>query len=116
MRIHLAAKLAAAIVLSFAVASCSTGRTADTRRGVTDAAYIPLRDVNIIRPEIPLILRKGQIYATAAIAGATVYLVLQSFTGVTAAALVGMFVIAATRLAAIAWNWTLPVFHLPGRD
>jgi len=66
MRVHLAAKLAAAIVLSVALASCSSGRTADTRRGVTDAAYIPLRDVNLIRPEIPLILRNLQYpYSTA---------------------------------------------------
>lgn len=45
--------LAAALVLG----ACSTGRTADTRRGVSDAATIPLRDVGLMRPEIPLLLR-----------------------------------------------------------
>jgi len=66
MRIGLMGRIAAAVVLSLAVASCSTGRTADTRRGVTDAAYTPLRDVNLMRPEIPLLLRNLQYpYSTA---------------------------------------------------
>lgn len=52
--------LATALVAASLAASCSTGRTADTRRGVADAAYTPLRDVNLIRPEIPLILRNLQ--------------------------------------------------------
>jgi len=47
--------LATLIVLG--LASCATGRTADTRRGVTNAAYTPLRDINMIRPEVPLLLR-----------------------------------------------------------
>lgn len=52
--------------LSLAVASCSSGRTADTRRGVSGAAAIPLRDVGLIRPEIPLLLRNLQYpYSTA---------------------------------------------------
>lgn len=58
----------AAIVFTvcLGVAACSTGRTADTRRGVAGAAYSPLRDVNLIRPEIPLLLRNLQYpYATA---------------------------------------------------
>jgi hypothetical protein len=58
----------AALVLGAGAASCSSGRTADTRRGVTGAAYIPLRDVNLIRPEIPLLLRNLQYpYSTAAL-------------------------------------------------
>ena len=66
MRAHVVAKFAAALLLSVTIASCSTGRTADTRRGVADAAYTPLRDVNLLRPEIPLLLRNLQYpYATA---------------------------------------------------
>jgi hypothetical protein len=66
MRTGLMSRIAVAAVLSVAVASCSTGRTADTRRGVTDAAYTPLRDVNLMRPEIPLLLRNLQYpYSTA---------------------------------------------------
>jgi hypothetical protein len=52
-----------------ALAACSTGRTADTRRGVSGAASIPLRDVGLIRPEIPLLLRNLQYpYSTATLA------------------------------------------------
>lgn len=66
MRIGLLSRIAVAAALSVALAACSTGRTADTRRGVTDAAYIPLRDVNVMRPEIPLLLRNLQYpYSTA---------------------------------------------------
>jgi hypothetical protein len=61
-------KLVAALVLGASLAACSSGRTADTRRGVADAAYIPLRDVGLMRPEIPLLLRNLQYpYSTAAL-------------------------------------------------
>ena len=79
---------------------------------LTGVAGGVIRDV--LTGEIPLIFRKGQIYATAAIAGAVVYLVAQSAIDRTAAALAGMACIAALRLGAIAWNWTLPVFSVPG--
>ena len=77
---------------------------------LTGVAGGVLRDV--LSGEIPLILRKGQIYATAAIAGAVAYLVLQGFVDRTVAALAGMACIAAIRIGAIAFNWTLPVFGL----
>jgi hypothetical protein len=58
--------LVVAIAISVGLAACSSGRTADTRRGVADAAYIPLRDVGLMRPEIPLLLRNLQYpYSTA---------------------------------------------------
>lgn len=61
-------RLIVALMLGASLAACSTGRTADTRRGVTDAAYTPLRDVGLMRPEIPLLLRNLQYpYATAAL-------------------------------------------------
>ena len=64
MRAHFWVKLIAAGAVA-TVAACSTGPTADTRRGVTGAASIPLRDVGLIRPEIPLLLRNLQYpYAT----------------------------------------------------
>ena len=78
---------------------------------LTGVAGGVLRDV--LTNDIPLILRKGQIYATAAIAGAAAYLLLQLAVERTVAALAGMACIAVLRLGAIAWNWTLPVFHLP---
>ncbi len=77
---------------------------------LTGVAGGAIRDV--LSAEIPLILRKGQIYATAAIAGASLYLLLQAYLPATAAALAGMSCIAAIRLGAIAFNWTLPVFTL----
>jgi hypothetical protein len=59
-------RILAAGLLAITVSSCGTGRTADTRRGVSDAAYVPFRDVGLIRPEIPLLLRNLQYpYATA---------------------------------------------------
>lgn len=71
-----------------------------------------LRDV--LCNEIPMILRKGTIYATAVIVGCTLYLLLQ-MAGLSrdASALVGMGVIAAIRLAAILFKLSLPVFSLP---
>jgi uncharacterized membrane protein YeiH len=81
---------------------------------LTGVAGGVLRDV--LTGEIPLILRKGQIYATAAIAGVVGYVLLQSILDHTAAALVAMASIAAIRLGAITWNWTLPVFGVPASE
>lgn len=78
---------------------------------MTGVAGGVLRD--IVTGEVPLILRRD-IYATAAIAGIVVYLVLESVgTGRGAAFVVGMAVVAALRLMAILWGWQLPIFHLP---
>ena len=78
---------------------------------LTGAAGGMLRDV--LCAEIPLILRRGRIYATAAIAGIVAYLLLQHIFDRTAAALLGMAAIATLRLAAIIWELTLPVFSMP---
>lgn len=78
---------------------------------LTGAAGGMLRDV--LCAEIPLILRRGRIYATAAIAGIVIYLLTSGPLGRDLAALLGMTGIAGLRLAAIAWNLSLPVFSLP---
>lgn len=71
-----------------------------------------LRDV--LCNEIPMILRKGNIYATAAIAGCTLLVVLRHFGVATpVAASLGMFLVAALRIAAIVFGLSLPVFSLP---
>lgn len=44
------------------------------------------------------------------------YLLLQTVVDRTAAGLLGMAGIAAIRLGAIAWNWTLPVFSVLGPE
>jgi uncharacterized membrane protein YeiH len=70
-----------------------------------------LRDVLVA--EIPMILRRGNIYATAAIAGCSLYVLLQSAgfeRGLCVAA--GMSTVALLRLAAIVLNLQLPVFSL----
>lgn len=82
---------------------------------LTGAAGGVMRD--ILTREIPLIFRRGQIYATAAIAGATLYLVLE-VAGLDngAAALAGMVTVVGLRLAAIIWQITLPVFPVTDDD
>lgn len=77
---------------------------------ITGVAGGVLRDV--LSGQIPLILRRD-IYATAAIAGITVYLVLQAFGARRPWAFaVSLAVIVALRLLAILWGWQLPTFHL----
>ena len=70
-----------------------------------------IRDV--LSAEVPFVLRRGNLYASAVIAGIVVYRVLES-VGMErqTASLVGMAVIAAIRLAAIRWEVTLPVFEV----
>jgi hypothetical protein len=66
MRGKLTGKMIAILAVVLTAAGCATGGTANTRRGVTNAAYSPLRDVNMIRPEIPLLLRNLDYpYSTA---------------------------------------------------
>ncbi|MBD3884308.1 trimeric intracellular cation channel family protein [Phormidium tenue FACHB-886] len=79
---------------------------------ITGVAGGVVRD--ILLAEIPLILRRGNIYATAAIAGIGVYLLLQHL-GVDrpVASFTGMATIAALRIAAIVLGLTLPVYRLP---
>lgn len=80
---------------------------------MTGTAGGMIRDV--LTNEIPLILRpEMELYATAAIAGITLYLVLE-WMGVPrpAASLAGMGAIAGLRFAAILGDLRLPVFSLP---
>ncbi|MFT4048005.1 MAG: trimeric intracellular cation channel family protein [Solimonas sp.] len=73
-----------------------------------------LRDV--LCNEIPMILQRGKIYASAVLIGASFYVVAQRL-GLQrdAASFIGMGLIAALRLAAIWWDLTLPVFDLERR-
>ncbi len=74
-----------------------------------------LRD--ILCNELPLILRK-EIYATAAAAGAALYVALHAFGVVRVAALsAGTMLAFAIRAAAIAQGWSLPPYRpRPARD
>lgn len=70
-----------------------------------------LRDV--LRNEIPMILRKGYIYATTAIAGCSMRVVMLHFgANAEVATWVGMAAIAVLRLGAITFDLMLPVFSL----
>jgi uncharacterized membrane protein YeiH len=79
---------------------------------MTGSAGGVLRD--ILSGEVPILLRQSELYATASVAGITVYL-LSARAGLapTAAALFGMAVVAAIRFAAILWRLRLPVFQVP---
>lgn len=79
---------------------------------VTGTAGGAVRDV--LTTEIPLILRRGNLYASAAIAGTTTYFALEA-AGVTRgpASLAGMVVCAGLRFASIWWGLQLPVYRLP---
>jgi uncharacterized membrane protein YeiH len=70
-----------------------------------------IRDV--LSAEIPFVLRRGNLYASAVIIGIVGYLMLESI-GVARqpASLIGMGIIAAARFAAIRWEVQLPVLHV----
>ena len=77
---------------------------------LTGVAGGVIRDV--LTAQIPMVMRRGPIYATACIAGVAVYLLLETVLPRDVAAIAGMATIAALRLAAILWDLTVPVFTL----
>lgn len=82
---------------------------------ITGVAGGVIRDV--LTAEIPMVLRPGRLYATAAIAGASLYLLLAwARVPEAAAGYAGMAAIAALRFAAIRWDLGLPVVRLPEED
>jgi uncharacterized membrane protein YeiH len=82
---------------------------------VTGAAGGAVRDV--LSMEIPLVLRGGYLYATAAIAGTATYFALEAL-GVSrpVATVAGMVVVAGLRFASIRWRLELPVYSLERKD
>ena len=72
---------------------------------------------DVMLAEIPLILRRGQLYASAAIVGAALYLILER-AGMPRdpAALTGMATIVLVRFAAILWRLELPVLTVEDQD
>lgn len=78
---------------------------------MTGVAGGVLRDV--ITAQVPLILRRD-LYATAAIVGVALYLLLQAFGLQRARAFgAGVVVVVALRLLAIRWGLQLPIFRMP---
>ena len=77
---------------------------------VTGTAGGVLRD--LLCNDVPILFREGYLYATAAMVGATFYVVLKSEIGVANAGYLGMLVVAGLRLGSIALRWNLPRFTL----
>jgi uncharacterized membrane protein YeiH len=107
--------------LGLALFALSGARIAETKQlapilvvlmgTITGVAGGVVRDV--LTGTSPLILRRD-IYATAAIAGIAVYLVLQRLgVKLSWAFGLGMATVAALRICAIVWGWQLPVFLVP---
>lgn len=80
---------------------------------ITGAAGGALRDV--LSAEVPMILQRGNLYASAAIAGTGTYFLLVALGAPRPMpTLVGMGVVAGVRLASIWWRLHLPVFRIDG--
>ena len=72
---------------------------------------------DVLLAEIPLVLRRGQLYASAAIVGAALYLVLvHAGAPRDTAALTGMATIALVRFSAILWRLELPVLTVEDQE
>lgn len=82
---------------------------------ITGVAGGVVRDV--LTAEIPLILQRGHLYATATLVGASLYLLLERL-GLPRdpAALGGMAAIIAVRFGAILWRLELPVLSLEDKN
>lgn len=81
---------------------------------ITGVAGGVMRDV--LCNEVPMILRKGNLYAAAAISGLVVYVLLRD-TALPRPwpSVAGMSVIVGVRACAIIFNWSLPEFRLATR-
>jgi uncharacterized membrane protein YeiH len=66
---------------------------------------------DVLCAEVPMVFRKNTLYATAAIIGASVYVLIPRELANIAAG-IGMALVIGIRLAAIWWKITLPVYRL----
>lgn len=82
---------------------------------ITGSAGGLFRDV--LSAEVPLLLRKGELYATASIIGAAVYLVLKSVDcPPPLPSYIGAAIVIGLRFAAIRWRLVLPTFRAPKEE
>ena len=81
---------------------------------ITGVAGGVVRD--ILCGEIPMTFRRSELYASAALLGSGVYLGLKA-TGLPAdvCAVAGAVTVFLLRMAALRWNWHLPVFEFKDR-
>src|SRR5690606_27367301 len=82
---------------------------------ITGVAGGAIRDV--LTAQIPLVMRHGELYATAAASGAALYLVLDTM-GLPrlVAEGSGMALVALLRFGAMRWRWELPVLRMAPDD
>lgn len=75
---------------------------------ITGVAGGVIRD--ILSAEVPMVFRQGELYASAAIVGTTLYVTL-TWLGLSepVAALIGMATVVIIRLASVLWNIELPM-------
>ena len=82
---------------------------------ITGAAGGLFRDV--LCAEVPLLLRKGELYATASIIGAGFYILLQAIHCPRPwPANLGAALVILLRFAAIRWRLVLPTFRAPANQ
>lgn len=69
---------------------------------------------DVLSGEVPLLLRDRELYATPAILGAALYLVLLRLAGwpENQASYAGMAAVAGVRFFSIWWKWRMPVFQM----
>jgi uncharacterized membrane protein YeiH len=98
-----------ALGTSTALTMTASGTVAMVMGVMTGTAGGMMRDV--LCAEVPLVLRR-EIYATAALCGSMAYVVLKGLGFQdTSCIMVSVTVTLAIRLAAIRWNFTLPIFN-----
>jgi uncharacterized membrane protein YeiH len=78
---------------------------------ITGCAGGVIRDMLVA--EVPLIFRQTELYVTACLAGIIAYQLLVFLLPPEPASLIGIAVIALTRIASIRWKITLPVLRIP---
>jgi uncharacterized membrane protein YeiH len=80
---------------------------------VTGTAGGVLRDM--LCNDVPILFQEGYLYATAALVGATIFVVLRDNMNPEYAGYLGMVVVAGVRLGSIVFRWNLPRFTLRKR-
>lgn len=79
---------------------------------ITGCAGGLVRDMLVA--EVPLVLRRSELYVTCCVAGVALYFCLKMLgLGSDVASIAGMAAIALMRLVSIRWNIVLPVLRLP---
>lgn len=78
---------------------------------ITGVAGGMIRD--ILSQSVPIVMRSGEVYASAAIVGTVVYTVLRLFIDETIAMLLSMAMIVFIRLLTLHWNLNLPKLRFP---